>query len=133
MGRLDFIGAMNLPTLRVRAKFTKRCSGCMARLHRFAPKWPSRFRPAGDGQFGPFFLYHSENSALAGQKARARRGFLQIQAGLNYYAVSDDMVPALRYRPLKDAADRFAATAKSAQQDFLLYMEKIEEALRDSL
>jgi len=98
-----------------------------------SPKWPSRFRPADNGQLGPFFIYQSENPALAGQKARARRGFLQIEAGLNYYAVSDNMVPALRYRPLKDAADRFAATAKSAQQDFLLYMEKIEEALRDSI
>jgi hypothetical protein len=95
------------------------------------PTWPSRFRPAPDGL--PSFGHHLENPAITAQKARARRGLLQIDADLNYYGFSNDMVPVLRYRPLKDAADRFAATAKSAQQDFLVYMEKIEEALRDSL
>ena len=38
-------------------------------------------------------------------------------------------MPVLRYRPLKETADRFAALAKAAQQDFLLYMEKVESAL----
>jgi hypothetical protein len=39
----------------------------------------------------------------------------------------------LRYRPLKDAADRYAAAARSAQQDFLLSMGKLDDAIRESL
>ena len=92
------------------------------------PTWESsRFHP------GIGFINHSENLALVSQKARARRGFFQIEAGLNYYGYRDDMVPTLRYRPLKDAADRFAAFAKSAQQDFLAYMEKLEDATIEAI
>jgi tetratricopeptide (TPR) repeat protein len=80
-----------------------------------------------------FFLNESENPAATSQKTRARLAFYQIQSGLNYYGLSDGFVPSLRYRPLKDAADRLAATAKAAQQDFLVYLEKVEDAIRDGL
>ena len=39
------------------------------------------------------------------------------------------MVPVLRYKPLKQAADLFATSAKSAQTDFLNYMTRYEQAL----
>jgi hypothetical protein len=38
------------------------------------------------------------------------------------------MVPVLRYKPLKLAADLFAASAKSAQADFLQYQSRFEQA-----
>jgi hypothetical protein len=41
------------------------------------------------------------------------------------------MVPVLRYKPLKQAADLFAASAKSAQNDFLQYMTRYEQAQID--
>ena len=41
------------------------------------------------------------------------------------------MVPVLRYKPLKQAADLFAASAKSAQTDFLTYTTRYEQALID--
>jgi Tc toxin complex TcA C-terminal TcB-binding domain len=90
------------------------------------PTWPSQ-------GFIIMFINEKENPALMSQKSRARLGFLQIQAGLNFYGLTDGFVPSLRFRPLKDAADCFAATAKSAQQDFLMYMEKIEDAIRDGI
>jgi hypothetical protein len=68
------------------------------------------------------------NPARAAQLARARLGFYQIEQGLNVYGFRSDMVPVLRYRPLKQAADLFAAGAKSAQTDFLGYMMKFEQA-----
>lgn len=79
------------------------------------------------------FRNGAENPALVSQRSRAHAGILQIEAGLNYYGFNDSLVPTLRYRPLKDAADRYAATAKAAQQDFLLFVGKIEDALRESL
>ncbi len=90
------------------------------------PLWP----PAG---LLLLFINQDENPALTSQKARARLGLSQIEQNLNYYGMTDDIVPSLRYRPLKDAADRYVATAYAAQQDFLLYMEKIEDAIRDGL
>jgi hypothetical protein len=53
----------------------------------------------------------------------------QIEQGLNVYGYREDMVPVLRYKPLKQAADLFAASAKSAQTDFLNYMTRYEQAL----
>jgi tetratricopeptide (TPR) repeat protein len=84
---------------------------------------------------GFHFRYRTqqENPAVTSQISRARLALWQIEAGLNFYGWNDSLVPTLRYRPLKDAADRFAATAKSAQQDFLLYMAKIEDAIRDGV
>ena len=53
--------------------------------------------------------------------------------GLNYYGYSPDMVPTLRYRSLKDAADKFAALAKALQIDYLNYIEKLEELTKESI
>ena len=91
------------------------------------PQWP------GSLVIHFHFSHHAPNSAVVSQKQRARRGFKQIELGLNYYGVNNDFVPTLRYRALKDAADRFAATAKAAQQDFLVYMGRVEDAIRDGL
>lgn len=76
----------------------------------------------------PFGKVDAGNPARAAQLARARLGFYQIEQGLNVYGFRSDMVPVLRYRPLKQAADLFAAGAKSAQTDFLSYMMKFEQA-----
>lgn len=92
------------------------------------PEWPADWR-LGLGLGISRFINQRENPALVSQKGRARKGCYQITAGLNYYGERDDLVPILRYRPLKETADRFAALAKSAQQDFLLYLEKLETAL----
>jgi Tc toxin complex TcA C-terminal TcB-binding domain len=75
----------------------------------------------------------SENPAVTGQKMRARLGFAQIQAGLNFYGYAGNIVPWLRYAPLKNAADRLAAAAKSAQQDLLTYLGRIEQAIIDQI
>lgn len=74
-----------------------------------------------------------ENPAILSQKRRARLGFSQIEQGLNYYGYTDDLVPILRYRPLKDAADRFVNSAKAAQTDFLDYTEKLEKELLEDM
>jgi hypothetical protein len=88
------------------------------------PQWP------GEPFFGPiWFQPHAENPAIRAQKQRARAGFEQIEAGLNYFGETNDVVPVLRYRPLKETADRFAALASSAQLDFLRYTDRVEGAL----
>jgi hypothetical protein len=73
------------------------------------------------------------NPAMASQLARARLGFTQIEAGLNFFGYADDMVPSLRYSTLKSAADAFAADAKSAERDFLNAMAQIESATIDNM
>jgi hypothetical protein len=93
------------------------------------PTWPSDFLSPGPS----FFRHHNENPAVTSQKARARAGFFKISQGLNWYGETDDVVPVLRYRALKEVADRFAALAKSTQQDFLLYTEKMEAAMADRM
>ena len=70
----------------------------------------------------------SDNPAKVSQLARARLGFLQIEQGLNAYGYADDMTPLLRYTPLKQAADMFAQGAKSAQNDYLTYLTRFEQA-----
>src|SRR4051812_29871769 len=72
---------------------------------------------------------YSENPAKVSQLTRARLALFQIDQGLNVYGYRDDMVPVLRYKPLKQAADLFATSAKSAQTDFLNYMTRYEQAL----
>lgn len=98
-------------------------------LHSTNPK----VSPAWGGPQPMEFHHHHENPAVVSQRARARLGLSQIESGLNFYGLTDLFVPPLRYRVLKDTADRFTSIAKSAQQDFLLYMEKIEEILRDNI
>lgn len=83
------------------------------------------------GAFG--YLQMSQNPWMLTQTGRARLGIDQIDAALNFYGLTDDLVPSLRYRPLKDAADRFAASSKSAQDDLLLYLGSVEESLKEQL
>jgi len=68
----------------------------------------------------------ASNPAVVSQVNRARLGFLQINAGLNYYAVSPTHVPPVRFRVLKESADRFAAGARGAQSDFLSYVQQLD-------
>lgn len=104
-----------------------------------SPTWPQRgsFGVLLGGLFqGPLpsqFYMATENPAVASQKARARAGVYKISNGLNWYGEADDVVPVLRYRALKEVADRFAALAKATQQDFLLYTEKMEAAMADRM
>jgi hypothetical protein len=91
-------------------------------------------RPLGLGlAFGdPASLSYQRNPVVVAQIQRARQGFYFIEQGLNAYGYRDDMVPYLRYKPLKQAADLFAASAKSAQNDFLAYLGQYEAAKLDS-
>jgi hypothetical protein len=73
------------------------------------------------------------NPARASQLARARLGFEQIEAGLNFFGYADDIVPIQRYSTLITAANAFAADAKSAEQDFLNAMSQIEAATIDNM
>ncbi|MCI5130847.1 MAG: hypothetical protein D3904_04840, partial [Candidatus Electrothrix sp. EH2] len=81
----------------------------------------------------PHFTQHSENPALTAQTTHALRGFYQIEARLNYFGASEDMVPTLHYETLKSAADRFAESAKAAQQDFLFYTSNLEKMLEEAI
>jgi Tc toxin complex TcA C-terminal TcB-binding domain len=81
--------------------------------------------PGGD----PLFWKYTDNPARVSQLTRARLALYQIDHGLNIYGYRDDMVPVLRYKPLKQAADLLATSAKSAQTDFLNYMTRYEQAL----
>jgi hypothetical protein len=96
----------------------------------YSPQWTS-----SSFEIAAPFLYsnHTANAALTSQKARARKALAQIEAGLNWYGAGDALVPSLRYRTLKDAADRFAAAARSVEIDFLAATTKVEEALREGL
>ena len=95
-----------------------------------APHFPRRGRfDLGAAGFDPFFWKYHENPAKVSQITRARLALYQIEQGLNVYGYREDMVPVLRYKPLKQAADLFAASAKSAQTDFLNYMTRYEQAL----
>jgi Tc toxin complex TcA C-terminal TcB-binding domain len=88
------------------------------------PTWPRR-----DQRPLPFplpWIKGSRNPAVESQVNRARLGFMQINAALNYYGASPAMVPPVRYRVLKEAADRFAAGARGAQSDFLNYMQQLD-------
>lgn len=73
------------------------------------------------------------NPLLRGQIERARLGLTQLEAGLNFYGYRDDLVPTLRYRTLRDAANRWATAAKAAQTDFLAYMTRLEQLDLDVL
>lgn len=97
------------------------------------PEWGSTFEFNLSSFMSNLFVNDAENPALTSQKTRARRGFFQIEAGLNYYGYADDMVPTLRYRPLKGAAGRFAALAKAAQRDYLNAMQQVEGATVEAI
>jgi len=68
-----------------------------------------------------------ENPRVRNQLARARLALHQLDAGLNFYGYNDEAVPTLRYETLVDAAQRWAAGAKSAQTDYLAYLGKVEQ------
>jgi hypothetical protein len=88
------------------------------------PSWARR----GTLILPPFpWMKSKGNPAIVSQVARARLGFLQINAGLNFYGVSASYVPPVRYRVLKEAAERFAAGARGAQSDFLSYMQQLDQ------
>jgi hypothetical protein len=88
------------------------------------PTWDLR----GGRLLPPFPWQKSKrNPAIVSQVSRARLGFMQINAGLNYYGVSPAYVPPVRYRVLKEAADRFSAGARGAQSDFLDYMQQLDQ------
>ena len=88
------------------------------------PTWDRR----GGRLLPPFpWKKSARNPAIVSQVTRARLGFIQINAGLNYYGVSPAHVPPVRYRVLKEAADRFAAGARGAQGDFLNYMQQLDQ------
>lgn len=74
-----------------------------------------------------------QNPALTSQINRAWIGFEQIKLGLNYYGFTKDYVPPVRYRVLKEVAERFATSAKTAQTDYLNYIEKYEKSIVDEM
>lgn len=79
------------------------------------------------------FVPEVSNPLRKGHLERARLGLLQLDAGLNYYGYRDDMVPTLRYRTLRDAANRWAGASKAAQSDFLAYITRLEQLDLDVL
>ncbi len=68
------------------------------------------------------------NPAILAQETRAQLGLTQIDAGLNYFGYSDDLVPILRYRTLALAAQCLAKLAKQAESDYLSFKEHAENA-----
>lgn len=74
-----------------------------------------------------------ENPRKRNQLQRARLALQQLEAGLNFYGYTDEAVPTLRYDALLDAAHRWAAGAKSAQNDYLAYLTRVEQADLDML
>ncbi|MFI0486181.1 hypothetical protein [Actinomadura sp. 9N215] len=93
-----------------------------------SPDW-STVPPSPGPEPGP----EPDNPAQASQLVRARLGFSQIAAGLNYFGFAPDMVPLLRYSTLKSAADTLAASARSAQEDFLNAVAQLEELLIENM
>ncbi len=81
----------------------------------------------------PIGFSSTTNPRRRSQLERARLALFQLEAGLNFYGFTDDVVPTLRYRTLMDAASRFASGAKSAQNDFLHYQSRLEQADLDIL
>ncbi len=86
-------------------------------------------RLGGFPGIGGLVVTSQANPVRMAQLAQARAGFGMIELGLNAYGFHADMVPVLRYRPLKAAADQFAASAKAAQADFLQYQTRFEQGL----
>ncbi|MCB8822511.1 Tc toxin subunit A-related protein [Microvirga rosea] len=74
-----------------------------------------------------------ENPRVRNQIDRARLALHQLEAGLNFYGYSDDAVPTLSYDTLVNAAQRWATSAKSAQNDYLAYLGRIEQLDLDLL
>jgi len=100
-------------------------------MHQVDPAIAPTFAAAGPLKVPMPLWLPPDNPAKTSQVARARMALYQIENGLNAYGYRDDMVPVLRYKPLKQAADLFAASAKAAQADFLQYQTRFEQAQID--
>lgn len=103
-------------------------------LHGEDPDIAPHFPRAGLHELAPYLgapvlWQYNQNPAKVSQLTRARLALFQIDQGLNVYGYRDDMVPVLRYKPLKQAADLFATSAKAAQTDYLNYVTRYEQAL----
>lgn len=98
------------------------------------PQWPWQGvglgirRWAGSPEQSLIRAAFTGNPAIAAQVARSRLALFQIERGLNAFGYAPDLVPLLRYRPLKAAADLFAERARSAQADLLTYQARFEDA-----
>jgi hypothetical protein len=97
-------------------------------MHEEDPEISPLFQMTSSATWPLPFKFTEGNPPKAAQVARARLALYQIQNGMNVYGWRDDMVPIMRYKPLKQAADLFAASAKAAQSDFLQYMTRYEQA-----
>ncbi|BCL13086.1 Tc toxin subunit A-related protein [Micromonospora sagamiensis] len=88
------------------------------------------YRPVvlGSPTLGP-----AQNPRRRNQLDRARLALQQLSAGLNFYGYDDETVPTLRYQTLVGAAQRWATGAKSAQNDYLAYLSRVEQLDLDLL
>lgn len=100
-------------------------------LHGIDPGTIPTYPKEGDPIF--VFLQLIGNPAIRAQVERAHYGLFLIEEGLNAYGWREDMVPILRFRPLKDESDALAAAAKSAQDDFIAYTDRFEQAQLDRM
>ncbi|HET9422219.1 MAG TPA: hypothetical protein VFO49_13865, partial [Nocardioides sp.] len=91
----------------------------------------SAYLPEPESPFPWFGLV--ENPRRRNQLDRARLALQQLAAGLNFYGYNDEAVPSLRYETLVGAAQRWTTGAKSAQNDYLAYLGKVEQADLDLL
>jgi hypothetical protein len=98
-----------------------------------APYWdavPGK-EPAGKRLEDYPAIRKNKNPVMRAQVLRAKQALYQMESGLNYYGCHDDMTPTLRYSTLKQAADRLAMAAKSAQDDFLVFQQHFEQSIID--
>ncbi|MBN2443599.1 MAG: hypothetical protein JXJ04_19725 [Spirochaetales bacterium] len=68
------------------------------------------------------------NPIINAQTGKAQIGIAQIDAGLNFYGFSPNAFSSLRYEVLIQAAKSFANLAKQAQDDYISFLEKSEQA-----
>lgn len=97
-------------------------------LHGQDPKvtgqWPQRpaFAPTPASALDP---------AARSQVERARLGLYRIGEGLDWFGLSHDLVPALRYRTLHDSAKELASAARTAQADLMHHLGAATEWMRE--
>jgi hypothetical protein len=97
-------------------------------LHGQDPKvtgqWPQRPRveptPAG-----------TLNPDARAQIERAHLGLYRIGEGLDWFGLSHDLVPALRYRTLHDSAKELTSAARTAQADLMHHLGTAAEWMRE--
>lgn len=98
---------------------------------RVGPHWPKDPDPTLQTRLT--FFNVRRNPAVVSQTQRSRLALYKIDNNLNVYGYSDTYVPTLRYRALKDSADRFAALAKAAQADYLGAIAALENLTIEEL